>query len=438
MWYIQENVNNGYPAQNSWITEWQTGWTSNRQHRYPDKMWRIKAGTNNGYPWKYWWFPDQEQYDEGEMVIGGSQTNYPNGFSYADRGGIRDDFDDHSMISTGNGGGSYANAVMTLALNNRAFVITGGKLQDCLAALNDTTVFDQVAIETISKMYGANVFDSFISCKIFPFDLQRISFWGAYGVQSVISSTTGTIKAFGRYDLATGANLLGSSYGFYKFPTIHVEPLQAWEIESIDFSLYLPFSGVYPIDLRGESDIDIMLYVDLISGAGEYYVHINAQLVAIHRVMFGADVPINTNQGRMQENFLANVTSSVTKGAQLAAGIAGGLIGGGVGATIGAGIVNGLAGSFPTEHYAMSTPAIGSLASAQCYGYPRVIAKIPKMFNSGYGFKETLGFNRSTTYVHLSECSGFIKCKNYKTDIIVATDEEKQEIEQLMNGGVFV
>lgn len=437
-WFISASVNNGYPALNTWRESWQTDWTSDGSHRYPDYMWRCQQGVNNGYPWIYPWFRE-DTYDSGDLVIGGSQSNYPTGFSNSDLGGIREDFNDDVRIGTSNGGGSYANTVLMSALHEKAFVIDGAKLRELLAGLVDETTYGATSPERIQQMFGANVFDSIISCKVFPFDLNAISYVSTFGSHtSVISNTTAPIKVFGKWNATTPANLLDSSYGYYRFPAIHVKPLQAWEIESIDFSIYLPFAGVFPIDIRCECDVDIMLYVDLIGGVGEYYISINNQPVAIHRVMFGADVPVNTNQGRMQANFNSNVTANVLKGASLMAGIGGVMAGGGMGAMLGHGLVNGLSGLFPVEHFAMSTPAMGGLASAQCYGYPSILAKIPKMFKSGYGYKETLGWNRSTTYVHLKECSGYVKCKNYKTDIIVATDTEKEEIERLMNEGVFI
>lgn len=435
-WFINANINEGYPALNGWAEEWQTGWTSNNTIRYPDGTWRIDDTTNDGYPWLWWWFKTSQS-DGGEMVIGGSQTNYPNGLAPANRGGILDDFDDDSMISTGTSGSIRANTILTGAIDNRAWVINGLTLMTVLHSLNDNTIFDSAAIDLISKFYGANIFDCFISCKIFPFDIGALSAMSGYMIPiSVISSTTGTIKAFGNYDLAPNANKLASSVGFYKFPTLTVTPRQAWEIESIDYSLYLPMAGTYPIDIRGDSDIDIMLYVDLIEGMGEYYVHINRQLVGIYRVMFAADVPINTNQGRMQANMLTNVVSGVGKAA---GAIIGGAVGGIGGAMFGAGIGQNVAGSITGgQHYAMTNPAIGGLASMQCSGFPRVIAKIPKMFKDGYGYEQVLGANRSTAYMRLNECRGFTKTVNYKCDIIVATDAEKREIESLLDNGVMI
>lgn len=418
-WFIQDGVNNGYPALDVWLPSWTTGWTSNDNIRLPDYTWRIKAGVNNGYPWIYWWFREGTSTD-GEMVIGGSQTNYPNGFTPANRGGIRDDFDNLDM-RIGNTGGIFATGSLAGAMHGRAFIIDYPTFTAIVSKFNDSTIFTEATYVAIANLYGANVFDSVLSCKVYPFDLSFLS-------NSVISGYTGDVKAFGAYTLLTNVPLMGDSLGYYNFPTITVTPLQAWEIENIDFSIYLPMSGVYPLDIRGESDVDVRLNVDLVDGTGEYYVFINQQLVGVYRVLLGADIPINTNQGRMQANMLTNVLSSFGK-------VAGTMTDMYAGNNIASTAINPI---LPTEHFAMNTPAVGGLASMYCYGDVRVLAKIPKMFRDGYGYFETLGANRSTTYVRLSDCSGYIQCKNYKTDIIVATDTEKAEIERLMNEGVFI
>ena len=429
-WFIQQDINNGYPALYEWRSGWQTGWTANENIRYPDLTWRIKMGVNNNYPWVYPWFKETSS-AEGEMMIGGSQTNYPNGFRDADRGGIRDTFNDDPMYG-GCWGGGFADSTLTAAIGNRAFAINSAKLNEILATFNDETTFTDAVATYISKFYGANIFDSILSCKVFPFDLSALNsiseFWTPH---SIVSSSVGDVKAFGKYTLAQNANLLGGSAGEYWFPSIMVTPLQAWEIENIDFSIFLPMSGIYPIDIRGESEVKVMLNVDLIEGAGEYYVFINGQLVGTYRAMFAADVPINNNQGRMAANMLTNVISSFGKAAGTLAGAALGGVGGSI---VGQAVGNML----PTEHYAMNTPSIGGIASFNNYGNVRVIAKVPKIFRRGNGYEEILGANRSSCYVTLSDCSGYVQCANYKTDIIVATDTEKAEIEKLMNAGVFL
>lgn len=428
-WYIDPSINHGYPWNDSFPQSFRTDFIDNGTVRLPYYAWRIKAGVNNGYPWIYYWFKEDTP-TGGDMVIGGSQTNYPNGFTSANRGGIRDSFNTDSMIG-GNWGGGLADSTLKNSLIGRAFAITSTKLNEVLSSFNtNTTLIDNAPF--ISQFYGANIFDSILSCKVFPFDLTALNsisiFWSPH---SVVSSTTATIKAFGRWDLAQNANLLDGTAGVYNFPPIMVTPMQAWEVENIDYSIYLPMSGIYPLDIRGECEVFISLNVDLIDGTGEYYVFIDSQFVGSYRALFAADVPVNSNQGRMQSNMLTNVVSSFGKAAGTLAGAALGGVGGSiVGQTIGS--------LLPTEHYAMETPSVGGLASMNCYGYPRVIAKIPKMFKNAVGYEEILGANRSATFVHLSECSGYVKCDNYKTDIIVATDTEKAEIERLMNNGVFI
>lgn len=418
-WFIDSELNHGYPWNESFPQNFRTDYIDNGTIRLPYTAWRIKQGVNDGYPWIYYWFKEDTP-TGGEMVIGGSQTNYPSGFTSANRGGIRNDFDNLDM-RIGNTGGIFATGSLAGAMSGRAFIIDYATFTAIVSKFNDSTIFDSAAQVAIANLYGANVFDSVLSCKVYPFDLSFLS-------NSVISGYTGDVKAFGAYTLATNVPKMGDSLGYYNFATITVTPLQAWEIENIDFSIYLPMSGVYPLDIRGESDVDVRLNVDLVDGTGEYYVFINQQLVGVYRVLLGADIPINTNQGRMQANMLTNVLSSFGK-------VAGTMTDMYAGNNIASTVINPI---LPTEHYAMNTPAVGGLASMYCYGDVRVLAKIPKMFKDGYGFFETLGANRSTTYVRLSECSGYVQCKNYKTDIIVATDTEKSEIERLMNAGVFL
>jgi len=468
MWYINVDVNNGYPAIDGWLESYTNSWTANSNVRYPDDIWRIVEGTNNSYPFIYYWFKSSSS-DSGEMTIGGSQSNYPNGLLPANRGGLEDSMNDEPMISHWNFGGGRANRTIVKAIEGRAYAIGDNDLISILSSLNNGDVFDTAAIEIISQFYGANIFDAFLVCKVFPFDLTHLQWANGEDVYSVVSSTTSQIKAFGRFGLEyenvqITANQLASTVGYYQFPTIPVTPKQAWEIESVDFTLYLPMSGVYPIDIRSECSIDIMLYVDVIDGTGEYYVHIDGQLVGIYRALFGIDVPINTNQGRTQANMLTNVISSFGQAAGKIVGLTvGGAVGGMAGQALAAGsglnplmgkafgtsmgqstgeqigsAAGDIASGIFSQHYTTSSPAVGGLSSLMGYPAPRIIAKIPKMFKDGYGYEQILGANRSTAYMRLNECSGFTKCINYKCDIIVATDEEKQEIERLMNSGVML
>ena len=91
-WFIDASVNEGYPCN--------TGFPESYTYKWSDpvnpKMWRIESGINEGYPFLGLWFGGSDV-GEGDMEIGGGQTNFPNGFTDADVGGIDDQFNDDDM-----------------------------------------------------------------------------------------------------------------------------------------------------------------------------------------------------------------------------------------------------------------------------------------------------------------------------------------------------
>ena len=438
-WFIREGVNEGYPALNGWPDEWQTGWTSNDDVRYPDTAWRIDGTTNEGYPWIWYWFKTK-QTDEGSMAIGGSQTNYPNGLTGHNDDYLRRVMDDTDM-DPGTGVNYAIDLALTGALDNKAFIVNYGELAQYLIAISGGGLNSDFDADIIQKLYGANVYNCIVLCKAFPFSLRLLKHYPSTGGE-VIGSTA-EVKAFGKWKIsAADANKLGSSMGAYWFDTIFIDPPMAWIIESVDYSLYLPMAGTFPIDIRGKSSIDIVLHVSVLEGTGEYMVYVNDQLYGSYKCQLASDIPVAfaQSQGAMNANFGNALFTGIASGVGMVAPAIGGAIGGPLGAGVGSsigGIAN-TAGQLMRTHYAVTTPQIGSIASSACFKYPRLIAKIPKMFKDAYGYHELLGANRLTGYMKLMECSGFVKCKNYKTDLIVATEDEKREIERLLDEGVFV
>lgn len=66
-WFIDPDINDGYPWQEDWPQEAQTAFTG----ELPYSAWRIQADVNDGYPWIWWWFKEDSS-RSGEMLIGGS------------------------------------------------------------------------------------------------------------------------------------------------------------------------------------------------------------------------------------------------------------------------------------------------------------------------------------------------------------------------------
>lgn len=427
-WRILEGVNNGYPFTGLFPSEFNTDWYASRDLPLPYAAWRIEEGVNNGYPTQGWktWGDNAGSGGEnagGGMVIGGSKTNYPNGFVSCNRGGIRKQFDNRTMREYGNGS-AVALSILNNAMQGRQFFINGLELVAMLSFINNQLTDEDIDI--IAKLYGVNIYDGFLCCKVYPFNMD-------------IGSEKTDAKMFGRINMGP----------YYPADSCQVklnlgeailDIKQAWEIESTDYSIYLPFAGTFPLDVRNGLAIRAECWVDLYNGIGEYFVYQNEQITSIHKCIIGVDVPLNLTQGIMNSNLRSNIVSVVSAGLPLLGSVIGGALGGGLGASIGSS-AGGLATNalgHTVSHNQVTSPQAGGTASLMSYPRARVIAKIPKMFGDAVGFSEILGENRSYTFEKISNCSGIVQTKNYKCDIIVATEEEKAEIERLMDSGVFI
>lgn len=429
-WIIRSNINNGYPWQQDFPGVVEENWSG----ELPYSAWRIQEGVNNGYPWIWWWFKTAPvPGDTGEMVIGGSKTNYPGGFHPCNRGGILNQFDKKSMWASGNGSTHVRNAIHT-ALSGREFALSGSELQGILNRLNlqvQNPAFE-TKIQLINSLYGANVYDGILCCKVYPFNI------------SLSSDPHQAPVMYGLINLGGDGNIFpapSDTVQILDLGQITLDIDQAWEIESVDYSIYLPFCGIYPLDVRTGATIGVKAYVDLYHGVGEYHILQDNQWKANYKFTVGTDIPINLVQGITHSNMVSNVASVVSNGLPVVLGAAGGAIGGPMGASIGSmtgNVISDVMDKTYTMHNQITAPQVGGLASLYCYPYARIIAKVPKMFKQGNGYDTILGETRNACYDTLSHCSGFVQTKNYKCDIIVATDEEKAEIERLMDSGVFL
>lgn len=430
-WVIDPSKNEGYPSLTVWPPEWETGWTSNDNVRYPDLMWRIKAGVNEGYPWLYPWFQESST-DEGEMEIGGAQTNYPNGFTNYEDGGVRDQFNNDEM-NPNDPLIDQTNTTFYNALGNKMFAASSFDMAQYIRYLNDPDFWSTAARTLLGEVYGTNIYDGIISCKMFPFVLQYAN--GAAAAVPIIYNKfpLGDPTVEGNLGSITKVNAIQK----FNMGTVVPHIQQAWELEAIDWSIYLPYAGVFPIDVRNNDLLKLNLYVDVFTGVGEYSLRQNGQVTNCFKCQLGYDFPLVTTGGQMMSNMAGSVMNTVSPLISLAGAIGGAAVGGPAGMAVG-GAAGMLSSAIHSDRLQINAPQVGGLTSVYSSPTPRLIARIPKIFNHAFGYEQTLGANRSTTYEHINNCTGFTQTKNYKCDIIVATENEKAEIERLMNAGVML
>ena len=436
-WYVNQTINEGYPTNTGFPESYPADWSGN----YPVSAWRVTQGVNDGYPYTWYMiaidtgkyydpnipiggdFPPDTPEGQG-MDVGGAKTNYPNGFTNSNRGGLSTQLNTDSMTGAGTGAAMIRDAVYN-AMAFRMWALDGVDLQRVTHALNDTSdVFDEAARNIIATMYGGNVYDAFVVCKVFPFP---------FDPNTVVAPTASEVRLFGKYLLPYTAYQAIRHYMEIDLGSVRLDISQAWEIENVDYSIYIPYAGVFPIDVRSGDTISVTGTVDLINGVCEYYVRQNGQVTAIYKANVGVDIPLNLDQGITQSNLFSNIASTISHGLPVALGAAAGPVGNAIG-----GIAANAIDQTYVAHSAIQAPQVGGSASILCYPYARIIAKIPKMFRDGYGYREMLGESRSTTFTQLSECSGYVRTKNYKTPLISATEEEKRKIEALMDSGVIL
>lgn len=432
-WYIDPQLNEGYPTNTDFI-EVHSGWTDTSDVPMNKYAWRITAGVNEGYPYLGWWYEAKSGGSGADMTIGGAKSNYPGGFISHNNDSVRDALDSTDMKSyvDSNPLIDGLNNMITTSLSRKIYACTSNLIHQAIGRLNDASIVPSAERSMIQEVFGADIYKGIIMCKQYPFQLLDAS-------ASTINFSVPTI--YGIYPLV---DVSDTSQGLFPEMTevtkiydmghFTIPATQAWEIEQIDWSIYLPYAGLHPIDIRNAGEVSVTLFIDLLSGVGEYYIFLDGQIVDIVKGSFGWDFPFDISKSQMLANMAGFAQNTVSTGLSLGSTVAG--MAGNEAAAIGLGMAGGAIHS--TQHYSISAPSVGGLAGICSYPLVRLIAKVPKMFRGGYAYHEILGANRSAGYDQLSSHSGFIKCKNYKCDIIVATSDEKAEIERLMDSGVFV
>ena len=137
----------------------------------------------------------------------------------------------------------------------------------------------------------------------------------------------------------------------------------------------------------------------------------------------GVDIPFNTAQAAQMQNLNGWRANQLAKGISIATG------------SRTAAAVSAMIGN---SDAAITAPSTGGGVGFATPQIARLIAHIPEIQADGYGYPEILGTRKQYAKIRLAEAAGFVKCSNYKCEIIVATTPEKNEIEQLLNEGVFL
>lgn len=210
-------------------------------------------------------------------------------------------------------------------------------------------------------------------------------------------------------------------------------------------SLYLPFVGVVSVDVDEimKKTVTIKYRVDILSGQCIAFIIINGSVEYQYQGHCATSLPITASDFSSTINAGLNLISHVTAGV---AGIAGGAISGaltgGIGGAIGAvgaaasaanNIASDVMNAKPNIKAGSSVGGAGGLLSVK---KPYFIAIRPKQCVASYQ-KSFTGFPINETYA-IRQLTGYTEFERINLDGIPLTQPEKEELESLLMGGVYL
>lgn len=429
-WLCSSNINNGYIYNLDFIGIISNIWTEGTHNVGP---WKVSSEVNDGYVYYYSmeiWLGEGGGGEEGDgdVMHTGGHTRPTRSYTTVPQGHMATAHHDHKRTTR-----SALSTKSALMVNG--YITNTGGITALRADLNAFPVNHPSDMVAVSQIYGANIFNAVVLARVFPFALAQNSDTHQQGVNSM------NVKLAPNTDFY----LLTNSTAILDFGAVDLDISQGFEVSKYTYKLYLPYSGIHSIDIRGNEEIQLIGYVDLFAGTIDYIFYVNDQIELTAQGKIGLDIPFNVQQGEMLQNAIMN---AIKYTAQPIGTIAGAGIGNMISADIEAvkmgAEIGSKAGAWVGGQAAEMTVPLsssnvsGGASAADMYSQPCIIVKKQVMHVEGYGYPEELGFRHLAGVNDLSRQKELIVVSNYKCGVDRATEREKQEIIRLLEGGVFV
>ena len=291
------------------------------------------------------------------------------------------------------------------------------------------------------SLMGETPINAVVSIKLYPFNLAQVATSGAYqtiyvgkestGIQARAVSQSTFILDLGSMHYDVGDKL--AFLNFEPYATAH---------------LYIPFCGVISLSPTEiiDKDISVKMIVDIVTGACTGVLFLDGIAYAYKDGSIGVDVPIT---GTNMSQYLSSVIGTTMAGGTAGAAV-GGVLAGAIANPAGAvavqavgGVIGAMAGGLAARTRGMSivkqgasTPACALAEPLYCY----LIFETPRQIEwlTNYGHTQGYLSYRTGTVVSLIG-TGYSMFSNVDTSgVSGATDEERIEIKDLMERGVFL
>ena len=206
----------------------------------------------------------------------------------------------------------------------------------------------------------------------------------------------------------------------------------------VELSIYLPFIGYKPLDavmVMGRK-IELTYIYDCVLGNCMAVLEVyddndNRIMFDCHQGTCGIDIAItSTNRADIENGMINSVLSGI---GHLASAVSGNAVGGVLG--VAGDVFKGTTQGFHTQSTGVGNPSLMTKMDTTAFVLlkrPQIMDVDKQHYGHHYGYPCNL-------YKKLKNLSGFTQTKNFVCSLINnATDEEKAEIENLLNSGIYI
>ena len=449
-WYINPDINDGFPTNTDFLAGVPTGWTNTQTVGLPASLWRIQEGVNEGFPFTWWHIAVDNGYiSTPDAVIGGDAA-----YTY---GGDGDDPNTYSDTTT-----LRPRAFKTANCFNSVYAVSADVYM-LKYYLYDVVAPTATEDSNRQKFLNVNPIDCIVNLMFYPFNLDDY-ITGNYnpvklGNQTVVFTIGQTTYSF--YGLQPAADdsmqvLLDMGSVVY-YP--HFGDFRDYEPYS-SAELIIPYHGsltISPAEYMGHK-IGVKCIVDLSTGASIAYIFRDDLAVDSIPGTVGVQIPVSGIAQADYNNSVFNASAQLNAAKiSAAAGFASDTIGLvasavsanplGVAASITKIAADTAAASnnldiaqynvshvkIPYRQSGTSTPATSTAADQ----IARLIVRRPKMLEYDPQIYAEVNGYACLICDTLSGYTGFTVC----SDVHVggsATAEEKNMIKSLLQAGVYL
>lgn len=473
-WFINVDVNNGYPTNTDFMSDIPTGWTNTNTVGLPANLWRISENVNEGYPYTWWLIAVDNGYvNSTDAIIGGNAV-----YTYGD---TTDDPNTYTNTMPVGQSPKVKTCNKYYALDYENI----GYLYKSLVKALDGVPTGELEEYLLSHFLNTSPVDLIVNLKWYPFNFYDLFFDTSDGTKTIfigdlpmsydvsgVSYNLVGYKAKANTEFATTFTI-GTFNMFRHFDDFRdYEPYTTAEI-------YIPFCTPITLDLGVAMghDIVIQMSVDLLTGCCTGIVRLDSVIGTIINTTsgkIGIDLPVNgldsatynsqvfnAVQGvkNADMNLYKTYTNAITSGITTATGaftkapttektsdlpissITGGLSTGisNTFSTVGA-WQNKINADYQLSHVPKTYTNISAITSMLSMLNPLntyVIISRPEMLTDLDSYGHTTGY--ATIYNGtLNVLSGLTVCQSADLSGITATATEKQMILTALQTGVYL